>query len=134
MGNSPQSRELGSGPRQLLVNLHSEPVVHSLVLGHLQWSCWHQVGRGRDVPEASVMQNAAPTAKCPQALNAGGEKASDLEGQREGAPYPGPTLSTAPLRSATLHLLAMLPSRPIPPLHNNLHISFMLNSQPNGHK
>lgn len=74
MGNSPQSRELGSGPRQPLVNLHSEPVVHSLVLGHLQWSCWHPVGRGRDVPEASVMQNAAPTAKGPQALNAEGKK------------------------------------------------------------
>ena len=85
MGNSPQSRELVSGPRQLLVNLHSEPVVHSLVLGHLQWSCWHQVGRGRDVPEASLMQNAAPTAKCPQALNGGGGESLRLGGTEGGS-------------------------------------------------
>ena len=47
------------------------------------------------MPEVSVMQKAAPTAKGPQALNAG-EKASDLVGGGGGAPHPGPAL-TQPL-------------------------------------
>ena len=72
--NLPQSMELGSGPGRQHVNLHSEPVVLSIVLGRLQWSCWHPVGRGGDMPEVSVMQKAAPTAKGPQALNAGERK------------------------------------------------------------
>lgn len=54
-----------------------EPVVLSLVLGRLRWSCWHPVGR-LDVPEVSMMQKAAPTAKGPSGPECRGEKAQGL--------------------------------------------------------
>ena len=99
--NSPWSSEPGSGPGRQHVNLHSEPVVLSLVLGRLQWSCWHPVGRGGDMPEVSVMQKAAPTAKGPQALNAGERKPQTWRGAAGGASS-RPCSHTAPLTPAVL--------------------------------
>ena len=132
--NSPRSMELGSGPGRQHVNLHSEPVVLSLVLGRLRWSCWHPVVRGGDMPEVSVMQKAAPTAKGPQALNAGERKPQTWQGAAGGGRLIQALLSHSSSHACSPHLLLTLPSRPIPPLHNNLHISFTLNSQPNGRK
>lgn len=89
-------------------------------------------GEGGDVPEVSMMQKAAPTAKGPQALNAGERKPQTWWGS--GGAASRLCSQHSPSHACSPPLVVMLPSRPIPPLHNNLHISFTLNSQPNGRK